>query len=323
MDAPEKNFTQEFLNLQKSINERKLEDFDSSVKNIIFSDGDLKYMGTSINVANYENMIKYVKEDIYYFRFFKITGKTHIGGFLLYLSIVSSFDEDLVFEVYKILRTEYELLDITTFIDKNRHLLLIDADFYLDYLGDLEKDFQPGFNKEDYLKTVGMAGSLDVFADKPEWVTIFPTETVLSLKNDIIKKLILKDEDLKLVEKFVDDTFDFDKKKIDLFRMYGPSNRIGEDDEDRECLDCRMLSCDCLMEDETDFENWFGRCEICLNKIKDISWALRAPHKNGGWYGCYCCFDCLKKDIEEDNIDNFEKVRSQILTFGIMDRSLS
>lgn len=331
INIQEKKFPEEFSNLGKSIKDRKLRDFDKHIKNIIFESGDLEYMGNKINVENYEMTVKYINEDLYFFRFFKITGKNEISGFLLYLGIVSAFDEDLVYEVYKILRTEYSIEDISGYIIKNKHSLLLDPNFYLDYIGDLEKDYQPSFNKEDYLKNSGLQEKIEVYSKKPEWVSILPTETIISLQETgVLKKLILKDDEVKLVEKFIEKTFDFDKKKIDLFRLYGPSNVLTygedyeeiEDDPNSKCQDCRMLRCTCLQEDEADTENWFGKCGICENTIRDISWAVRAPHKNGGWYGCYCSFDCAQHDVDEDNLDNFNRMKSQILTFGIMDRSL-
>jgi hypothetical protein len=48
--------------------------------------------------------------------------------------------------------------------------------------------------------------------------------------------------------------------------------------------------------------NWFtGQCDKCPNKIKWKHYALRMPLETGGWRGCYCSFECIRDDIDEEN----------------------
>ena len=53
--------------------------------------------------------------------------------------------------------------------------------------------------------------------------------------------------------------------------------------------------------DETDqvrITEWFtGNCEECSKKIDSYRYAVRRPLMRGGWVGCFCSFDCVKKSI--------------------------
>jgi hypothetical protein len=43
-------------------------------------------------------------------------------------------------------------------------------------------------------------------------------------------------------------------------------------------------------------EMWFtGKCETCEIKIPTYRYAVRFPVSGGGWEGCYCSFDCIRK----------------------------
>lgn len=79
--------------------------------------------------------------------------------------------------------------------------------------------------------------------------------------------------------------------------LFGPINRrplLG----DEICTiygGCRMLTCPCL-----DGVDWFvGYCLHCFYRIEYISYALRIPHLEGSWHGCYCSFDCVENAIKE------------------------
>tara|TARA_R110002110_G_scaffold260451_3_gene476213 strand:- start:211 stop:1389 length:1179 start_codon:yes stop_codon:yes gene_type:complete len=121
-------------------------------------------------------------------------------------------------------------------------------------------------------------------------------------------------------------------------RVWGPKNSIlGKD-----CSSgpegkgpCRMLQCECLDLDEDEnnevYQNngeisWFrGKCDSCRNYIPDLSHGLRFPHKDGGWSGCYCSFDCMTSDppfpvCKEENI-LLGIMKTTIDKYGIMDRS--
>ena len=121
-------------------------------------------------------------------------------------------------------------------------------------------------------------------------------------------------------------------------RVWGPKNSIlGKD-----CVSgpegkgpCRMLQCECLDLDEDEnnevYQNegeisWFkGKCDGCGKHILDASHALRFPHRDGGWTGCYCSFDCMMSDPpvrlqKEENI-LIGIMKTTIDKYGIMDRS--
>lgn len=118
-------------------------------------------------------------------------------------------------------------------------------------------------------------------------------------------------------------------------RVWGPENKMKE----RDCCSgpnsegpCRMLQCECLEENDEDSYDpqmgmtWFkGRCDACEKFIMDPSHALRFPNVEGGWMGCYCCFDCLKDDPMYDKSDKLDFVlnlmKIKIDHIGIMDRS--
>lgn len=56
-----------------------------------------------------------------------------------------------------------------------------------------------------------------------------------------------------------------------------------------------MLTCPCL-----DGHDWFeGYCFHCFYRIEHVSYALRIPHLEGSWQGCYCSFQCVENAIKE------------------------
>ena len=115
------------------------------------------------------------------------------------------------------------------------------------------------------------------------------------------------------------------EKNPDLFRLYGPANAIKGrdlfygavdpsiksglpevDDEGDECTKyggCRMLLCNCFekYDDDNNYDptmTWFkGACDYCFKRIADKSHAVREPMEKGGWIGCYCSLDCLRKSL--------------------------
>lgn len=121
-------------------------------------------------------------------------------------------------------------------------------------------------------------------------------------------------------------------------RVWGPKNSIlGKD-----CVSgpdgkgpCRMLQCECLDLDEAEnnevYQNegeisWFtGKCDSCGKHILDASHALRFPHKDGGWTGCYCSFDCMISDpptnLRKEESILISIMKTTIDKYGIMDRS--
>jgi hypothetical protein len=91
----------------------------------------------------------------------------------------------------------------------------------------------------------------------------------------------------------------------DLNRWYGPSNPMLfginiYDSVHFNCLQyggCRMFLCNHDSKDENgNIKDWFnGNCDMCMNKIEKYYQAVRRPLLTGGWSGCFCCFDCVRK----------------------------
>ena len=117
----------------------------------------------------------------------------------------------------------------------------------------------------------------------------------------------------------------------DIFRLYGPAHPLvdqdlTEDTPSSKFGGCRMFLCDIYDYDE-DFDivrDWFnGSCDICNNRIRMRWHAVRMPKPQGGWYGCYCSWECVKKDVNHPAIaqlaliNAFEKSINQI---GIQSR---
>ncbi len=118
------------------------------------------------------------------------------------------------------------------------------------------------------------------------------------------------------------------------FREFGPVNCISVDPEsDHICSlygGCRMLTCsefELYDEDGTELDlldeytctEWFrGCCDICPEKIRKKHYAVRLPLEGGGWSGCYCSFNCLKKISPNDHY--IERMKNQLDKIGIRDR---
>jgi hypothetical protein len=100
-----------------------------------------------------------------------------------------------------------------------------------------------------------------------------------------------------------------DEDDIEYFHRYGPVNT--GDSSDPECLKyggCRMLLCCCQVtgldgwDDEDDMvysdqvwedKHWFKHsCEVCGSPIRRKEYAVRLASQDGGWYGCYCSYNC-------------------------------
>lgn len=188
-------------------------------------------------------------------------------------------------------------------------------------------------------------------AKKPDYVSIKEGETKAYLKNvsmglDLEQKEVfmnqVKEESSKfnIEEKFLDmfaasmsDIIDKDNSFDKSFRVWGPENRF----HNRDCSGnpdgkgpCRMFTCLCRDSEENDGElvdDWFNeKCDNCNREIEDISHAVRYPHKEGGWKGCYCSFYCVSQlppyqTNKEDNV-RLKNIEERVNEIGIMDRSL-
>ena len=116
-----------------------------------------------------------------------------------------------------------------------------------------------------------------------------------------------------------------------LFKYLGPANPHFNSDitYDHICYKyggCRMLSCTCFEIDSEDLplNDWFtGVCNVCLLKIRSRAHAVRKPLSMGGFVGCFCSFDCLRKHMTISNIVNelmLDKMESDLNKFKIIDR---
>ena len=113
-----------------------------------------------------------------------------------------------------------------------------------------------------------------------------------------------------------------DVKKIrgdkDVFRIFGPVNFYPETDfstlttEDGE-PDANVIyggarmftdvSMEYDYENDLPMDDWFvGYCLQCSNRIRARFHAVREPVLTGGWRGCFCTMDCVRKYIEVDTI---------------------
>lgn len=99
---------------------------------------------------------------------------------------------------------------------------------------------------------------------------------------------------------------------------------------------CRMLTCTHFVRsDDVDLDDneemnldptsWFtGSCQICSNRIPYWWWSVRLPIRFGGWFGCYCSWDCVRLDPRIT-----DTIMSNLITFyknstdlkGIQDRT--
>lgn len=70
--------------------------------------------------------------------------------------------------------------------------------------------------------------------------------------------------------------------------LYGPLNK-------RVKLGLRMFSTNPL--DDTIFR---GHCDFCLTKVGKARHCVRFPHANGGWYGYFCSWCCIRMAVAKN-----------------------
>ncbi|HSW76711.1 MAG TPA: hypothetical protein VLG50_06685 [Candidatus Saccharimonadales bacterium] len=187
-----------------------------------------------------------------------------------------------------------------------------------------------------------------LFLPAPTWI-INDSTICLDNYNDNYVDVLTDDEQKQL--SVMTDPLSIYRYKLNfdqtLFKLFGPANvQMSEnlllDDICHIYGGCRMLLCQEYEEQYLDDESvddmsygydndafnkthWFtGICDTCLNKIEFLHYAVRLPLYNGGWKGCYCSWDCVRKTLLLPNeivtfelIDLFEK---QINEIGIQDR---
>jgi hypothetical protein len=99
------------------------------------------------------------------------------------------------------------------------------------------------------------------------------------------------------------------ERDLENFRMFGPT-----------CEGEHMLASQGVVQDLDDLDasnahGWFtGSCDECGRRIQSKQCAIREPREGGGWRGCFCSFECLKKVDESPRIDI---LRFQLTTYGI------
>lgn len=121
-----------------------------------------------------------------------------------------------------------------------------------------------------------------------------------------------------------------DLDDLEIFRHYGPVNTQSKyrSDEESNCIDyggCRMFLCNDFCNDEFVDEklstnDWYtGYCGCCGLSIPNKKWCLRLPLLCGGWKGCYCSPDCLKREAYVDDFTSImiSTILAQIETYGI------
>lgn len=84
---------------------------------------------------------------------------------------------------------------------------------------------------------------------------------------------------------------------------------------------CRMFTCVCR---ENKRKDWFkGICdnESCGIHIAKKCYAVRMPLETGGWFGCYCSFDCVRENIPKekhatfDIVNGYEEVMTKVRVY--------
>lgn len=105
----------------------------------------------------------------------------------------------------------------------------------------------------------------------------------------------------------------------EIYRILGPSNSpmgyIGTEGESggNPCMEygsCRMLTCQEYRVEYVDeesnnsfYSDWFkGWCSVCSERIAKKHEAVRMPLDHGGWLGCYCSWECVRNDTDEDTV---------------------
>jgi len=137
----------------------------------------------------------------------------------------------------------------------------------------------------------------------------------------------------------------------DIFRILGPARpiddgRIPNSLSENPCHrwgGCRSMLCTEWENADSDGEEyigvdvwrveWFtGECKHCQRTIPYKHYAIRMPMVQGGWYGCYCSFECLRNgvtyvdanlgfdeiSVRTEDIDAMER---EYQNYGIYDRT--
>jgi hypothetical protein len=141
------------------------------------------------------------------------------------------------------------------------------------------------------------------------------SEKILSQLKDSIKEHVqtegLTQEQIQEIEKVTSLSVSLKENLLNTHEQFPPERYYGVANEifEQDCCGikgpCRMFYCVCRQDseyDDTSYTNeitpqaWFvGSCEECGIGIEKFRYALRFPVKDGGWIGCFCGFECMKK----------------------------
>jgi len=140
------------------------------------------------------------------------------------------------------------------------------------------------------------------------------------IPTDIIDQLKICDEQL-LNNIDVECKFIADPSEIEFIRLFGPINKCNIPTKDENYGGgCRMLTCNCFEYDEADNPSDYfydESCRLCNIEIADRRNVIRLPLVNGGWLGCYCCYECALIGIDQLYYSNIEKkIMKKLLLFN-------
>lgn len=194
----------------------------------------------------------------------------------------------------------------------------------------------------------------EVYLNRKDTYSIPQLKEIEEIKNFINSKMNrqkLPDSDIgdeapltteEVIDMFVSVKGNFynSEDKFPLERFYGPVNAIVgidcgsspfKNDEGDPIGACRMFTCTCReYDDDEDDEEikpsnaWFtGECEICNRHIRTMRYAVRFPIDGGGWLGCFCSFDCVRKTeirpIYPNDETRIDEIENFIRKVGIAD----
>lgn len=116
---------------------------------------------------------------------------------------------------------------------------------------------------------------------------------------------------------------DLDTDRL-LFWIYNASNPLVNQDLTLDTPSAkfgggRLFLCDLFDYnfDEGYLEDWFlGYCQECMLRIRHRHYSVRMPRPHGGWTGCFCSFDCVRKRLE---FIEATKAEPDLLTHALID----
>lgn len=155
---------------------------------------------------------------------------------------------------------------------------------------------------------------------KEEIILNFEKQSYPEIPDDIMDQISICDE--KQLENInIDCQFVKNPNEIEFIKLFGPINKCNRPTKDEKYGGgCRMLTCNCFEFD--DFDNpseyfYDGSCRICNVEINDERSVIRLPLINGGWIGCYCCYECAYIGIDQLYYSDLEKkIMKKILLFN-------